>query len=93
MHFCDISRVAEGQHLPVNAPAADDEAALSGAGKCRRLFGAVTDRKAGNLRSTSAQRHIDPPRKGLFSREILDGAPPRDHHCPTGGCPEEFPVG
>ena len=93
MHFCDISRVAEGQHLPVNAPAADDEAALSGAGKHRRIFGAAADGKAGNLRSTSAQRHIDPPRKGLFSREILDGAPSRDYHCPTGGRPEKFSVG
>ena len=93
MHLCDVSGVAEGQHLPVNAPAADDEAALSGAGKRRRIFGAAADGKAGKRRHASAQRHIDPPRKGLFSREILDGAPPRDHHCPTGGCPEEFPVG
>lgn len=51
MHFCDISDVAEGQHLPVNAPTADDEAALSGAGKRRRIFGAVTDGKAGEAPS------------------------------------------
>lgn len=93
MHLCDVSGVAEGQHLPVNAPAADDEAALSGAGKCRRFLGAAADRKAGNLRPASAQRHVDPPRKRLFSRKILDGTPSRDYHCPAGGRPEKFPVG
>ena len=36
---------------------------------------------------------VDPPRKGLCSREMLDGAPPRDHQCPPGGCPEKLPVG
>ena len=92
MHLGNIGAGAVGQQSAVDGAAADNEGIPPLGQRCRR-FGGAAEGEAGNFIRASGQSHVHPAGQRLPVREIVDGAPPHDHHGPLGGLAEEFTVG
>ena len=92
MDFGDVGPVTVRKHLLIDAAAADDHGPGCGFRQLSSLLRAAAQGKAGNLRSISADGHIDPAGKGFLSREIFDGTPAGNHHAAFGHLPEEFTI-
>ena len=92
MNFGNIGGIAKGQHLLINAAAANDHGALCRFSKLHRRLGAIAHRKAGNFPILPGQRHIDSAGQRFLPGKVLDCASAHDDHSAPGGLPEKFPV-